>query len=277
MLSLFTRVARACVIVCAVYVALALGIFFISGTLNLLLFSLLILIGLIFILARFNRYANRKHERLLGRLYNELDVTGFLREYEPFLQKKLRDAELYLLIRLHLSNAYCALGRFDDATKLLESVDVRAKKPEQAAIARFSVLSNLCYSYELQGDIPKSEETLGRLREAQRELEALQESKPENRRMFYSTATNEECLHVLKGEPADIDALKEQARLNQGRVLSSLTALLWVARALLAADRRREAVELFEQIARLAPHLYPGKSAKAALDALTGDKNGALF
>lgn len=42
------------------------------------------------------------------------------------------------MVRLHLTNAYAAQGRFDEAMKLLTSTPIRAcKKPEQTLMEPF--------------------------------------------------------------------------------------------------------------------------------------------
>lgn len=104
--------------------------------------------------------AANTHSRQLNRLYNQLDVDGFLKEYEPHLQQNPKNPNLYMMVRLHLSNAYAAQGRFADAMKLLAATEIReGKKPEQALMSRFAVTSNLCYCAEQMGDLDAAKNT----------------------------------------------------------------------------------------------------------------------
>lgn len=65
------------------------------------------------------------------------------------------------MVRLHLTNAYAAQGRFDEAMKLLTSTPIRAcKKPEQTLMNRFAITSNLCYCAEQMGDLDTAKNTL---------------------------------------------------------------------------------------------------------------------
>ena len=50
--------------------------------------------------------------------------------------------------------------------------------------------------------------------------------------------------------------------------LHRVTTSLWVARAYLAENNRREAEKLLTRIVELAPDLYPGKAAKEILSQL---------
>ena len=251
------------------FVAMLVALYFISPTINPLLLALIALAGCAAIFIMQYMRAAAQHSALLNVLYNELDAERFLRAYEPLLDRKVRSQNLYLMVRLHLSNAYCALGRFDDAMRVLTSVQLRPTKPEKRLLFQFSIDSNLCYCYEQKGDIEAAQRHLTALRKTLAELEAIQQTKPPKQRMVFSIAFNEQCMKFLTEGCADIDVLKEQVE-KSNQQLHRVTASLWIARSYLAQHNRREAERALERIVNLAGHLYPGRVAKELLDALPG-------
>ena len=88
----------------------------------------MLIVGCLFIAAAQYINAANTHSRQLNRLYNQLDVDGFLKEYEPHLHQNPKNPNPYMMVRLHLSNAYAAQGRFDDAMKLLAATEIREGK-----------------------------------------------------------------------------------------------------------------------------------------------------
>lgn len=212
--------------------------------------------------------ATNRHNILLNILYNELDANRFLTHYEPFLSIPTKNNQLYLMVRLHLSNAYVAMGRFEDAISLLKSTEIRTGKPEDMLITRFAIASNLCYCAEQMNDLDAAQKYMDELLATKKELEQLQTSKPEKKRMTFSTALNEQCMQFLKTGKADIELLKNQIQVNNNQQLHRVTTSLWVARAYLAENNRREAEKLLTRIVELAPDLYPGKAAKEILSQL---------
>lgn len=224
----------------------------------------LLLIGLQYL------HAVGMHNGLLNVLYNELDAERFLARYEPLARVPVKSNRLYLMVRIHLSNAYCALGRFDDAIALLEGTEVKADKPENMLLTRFAVASNLCYCALQMNDLGAAQKHLDNLLAIKQELEALQRSLPERKRMVLSTALNEQCMAFLKTGKADIEFLKTQVQAGNNQQLHRVTTSLWIARAYLADNNRREAEKLLRRIVELAPDLYPGKAAQELLDRLPG-------
>lgn len=225
-------------------------------------------IGTLVVLAMQYMHATGMHNGLLGILYNEMDVERFLREYEPLLNVPVRNKQLYLMIRLHLSNAYCAVGRFEDAISLLTSTEIKQDKPEKMLLSRFAIASNLCYCAEQMNDLPAAQKHLDDLLSIKAQLEEMQKSKPEKQRMAFSTALNEQCMKFLKTGKADVEFLKTQVQNNNTQQLHRITTSLWIARAYLAENNRREAEKLLKRIVELAPALYPGKCAQELLDQL---------
>ena len=270
MYQLFPQQKKRMLFYVAIILALGIALVFLNPAVNLPLLILACAFACGMMVLLYYLRAAAQHNALLARLYNQLDAEGFLRDYEPFLKIDLRSQNLYLMVRLHLSNAYCALGRFDDAIALLEGIAYRPDKPERLLLGKYSIVSNLCYCYEQKGDAEASGRYLKILREYKAQLEAMQEKKPERLRMAFSIALNEQCYRFLTEGTADIDVLRTQVQENNTQQLHRVTTSLWIARAQLAAHNRREAEALLEKIVTLAPHLYPGQLAQQILGALPG-------
>ncbi|MED9822422.1 MAG: hypothetical protein U0J65_10435 [Christensenellales bacterium] len=274
MIHLFPKRQKRMLILCACYIALV-GVYLaLNRAANPLPALLLAAAGLVIVVLSQYLTAMNMHSQLLARLYNQLDAEGFLREYEPKLQLPLKNANIALSVRLHTSNAYCALGRFDEAMELLSSFPLKQTgREENDLLSRFAIVSNLCYCAEQKNDLEAAQRYMDDLLALKGKLEALQTSKPEKKRMVFNTELNEQCLSLLTTGKADIEALKKLVQTNTQQ-LHKITISLWVARAYLADNQRREAEKLLEQIIKLAPNLYPGQAAKAMLAALPA-KSGA--
>lgn len=270
MFALFPKQKPRAIFNLCIYWAMLLALILINASINrVFILFLAVAGGAAVFFAQYMRAANQ-HTALLARLYNALDAEGFLREYEPFLNIPIRSQSFSVMIRLHVSNAYCAQGRFDDAIRLLSSIQYGQDKPERLLLSKFSVVSNLCYCCEQKGDVESSRKYLEELRGYKAELEALQEKKPEKQRMVFNITLNEQCMQFLTDGTMDVDVLKQQVQAANTQQLHRITTSLWIARAYLARHERREAETLLERIVTLAPDLYPGRTAKALLDELPG-------
>ena len=215
--------------------------------------------------------ANKAHEQLLASLYNNMDAEGFVRDYEPLLKIDVKHPNLYMMIRLHLSNAYCALGRFDEAMALLSAIQFKPQKKEEAdLIARYTVTSNLCYCALLKKDLSAAKRYMQDVVSYKKRLEAIQETKPEMQRMVFSNTLNEQCLALLETGKCNAEILRLQVQAKNTQTLHQVTTSLWIARAYLADNNRREAKVLLEKIAKIASHLYIGQEARALLSGLPG-------
>ena len=212
--------------------------------------------------------AMQEHSRELNRLYEQLDAEGFVRDYSRHLGQKLPNRDTELMVRMHLSNAYVALGRFDEAKKVLKDYAPGQKKEESRLLSEFAATSNLCYCAEQEGNREEAGRYLDRLHDLKSRLEKIQEGKPENRRMRFSTLLNEQCMKYLETGKADVSVLKDQVQPGNRQLLPRVTTALWIARAYLSEDNKKEAEKLLERIVKLAPHLYPGKEAKALLESM---------
>ena len=101
-------------------------------------------------------------------------------------------------------------------------------------------------------------------------LDAIQETKPPMQRMVFSNILNEQCLRLLADGKCDAILLRDKVQTQNTQMLHRVTTGLWIARALLADNNRREAKDLLEKIAKVAGHLYIGQEAKALLSGLSG-------
>ena len=266
MLTLFPKFQKRLMLFEGLFVVLMVAMYLLKPTTSLLALVLMLIIGGLFIAAAQYINAANAHSRQLNRLYNQLDVDGFLKEYEPHLQQNPKNPNLYIMVRMHLSNAYVAQGRFDEAMKLLTSTPVKeGKKLEQTLMNRFAVTSNLCYCAEQMGDLDTAKKYLDELHGYKSELEEIQKTKKPKQRMAFSCELNDQCMKLLSDGKCDIQALKTQVQNNNTQQLHRITTSLWIARAYLAEQNRREAENILQQIVKLAPDLYPGKEAARLL------------
>ena len=72
-------------------------------------------------------------------------------------------------------------------------------------------------------------------------------------------------MKLLSTGKCDVQALKTQVQSNNTQQLHRITTSLWIARAYLAEQNRREAENILQQIVKLAPDLYPGREAARML------------
>lgn len=270
MIHLFPKLKNRMMLMSACCIALA-GVYVASGGMNKVIPVLIVVVGVASVVILQLLTSFNMHSQLISRLYNQLNVEGFLRDYEPLAQMKLKNPNLHLMVRLHLSNAYCAQGRFDKAESLLNAIPVaKGKKPEDELLSRFAIMSNLCYFAQQQDDIPKAQKCLNELLALKKQLESLQAAKPEKKRMIFNTELNEQVMTFLTTGKADIEALRKLIQ-NNPQQLHRITISLWLARAYLAENNRREAEALLGKIVKLAPELYPGKVAASILSGLPGN------
>ena len=268
MIHLFPKRKNRMYLICACYIALV-GVYFaLNRGVNPIPVLIIALVGLGIVVLSQYLTAFNMHSQLLSRLYDHLNVEGFLRDYEPMLKLPVKSQNIALSVRLHLSNAYCAQGRFDEAMELLSSFSLQpGKNKEEDLLSRFAIVSNLCYCAEQKNDLDTARTYIKELLALKKQLEAMQESKPMKKRMVFNTELNEQCLKYLTDGNVDIEALKNLVK-NNTQQLHKITISLWVARAELSANNRREAEKILEQIVKLAPDLYPGKKAAQLLSGL---------
>lgn len=270
MIHLFPPIKNRMTVLLVIYMALVFLLGFLGQT-SILVLALFALAGLVFVTLSQYSNANKAHEALLAILYNNMDAEGFIREYEKMLSYDVKHPNLYMMIRLHLSNAYCALGRFDEAIALLSSIEFKPQKKEEAdLIARYTVASNLCYCALLRKDVDAAETYMKDTEGYKKRLDAIQQAKPEMQRMVFNNTLNEQCLRLLKTGKCDAVQLRDKVQVQNTQTLHRMTTGLWIARALLADNNRREAEAILEKIAKVASHLYIGKEARALLSGLPG-------
>ena len=270
MIHLFPKREKRLLILCACYLALV-GVYLaLNRDANPIPVLLIAAVGLAIVVISQYLTAFNMHSQLLARLYNQLDAEGFLRDYESNLQLPIKNQNIALSVRLHTSNAYCAQGRFDEAIALLSAFTVKpTKNAEDDLLSRFAIVSNLCYCAEQKNDLPAARQYMDELLALKAKLEAMQASKPEKKRMVFSTELNEQCLSFLSTGKADVGVLQRLVQSNTQQ-LHKITISLWIARVYLSENNRREGEKLLAQIVKLAPDLYPGKAAAQLLAGLPG-------
>ena len=270
MIHLFPQFKKRLLIISICYLVLVAFYIGLNPGMNPLVPLVIALVGLFVVM--FSQYLNASnaHSQILNTLYNNLDVDGFLKAYAPKMDIPVKNRNVSLMTRLHVSNAYCAQGRFDEAMELLSAITIEdTKNREDDLLSRFAILSNLCYCAEQKGDAETAKKHLDDLLALKRELESLQTGKPEKKRMVFNTELNELIYQYMTEGKTDIEALKNLTK-NNSQKLHRVTISLWIARAYLAVNNRREAEKLLEQIVKTAPDLYPGREAAALLRSLPG-------
>ncbi|MBR5225159.1 MAG: hypothetical protein IKV90_05800 [Clostridia bacterium] len=272
MIQLFPAIEKRLTVWLVVYMALVFLLGFLGET-SLPVLLLLSVAGIVTIIVSQYSNANKAHEALLNKLYHNMDPDSFLRDYEPLLKVNVNHPNLYMMIRLHISNAYCAKGRFDEAIELLSSIPFPPQKKEEAdLIARYTVSSNLCYCALLKKDVDAAERYMQETEGYQKRLDAIQQTKPEMRRMVFTNILNEQCLRLLKTGKCDAVILRDKVQAKNTQMLHRVTTGLWIARALLADDNRRDAKVILERIEKVAGHLFVGQEARALLAGMPGSK-----
>lgn len=268
MIHLFPQFKKRMLFICICYLILVVFYVALNPGMNPIIPLAIALVGVFVVM--FSQYLNASnaHGQLLNVLYNNLDVDGFLKAYTPKMKLAVKNRNVHLMVRLHISNAYCAQGRFDEAMELLNTITIEdTKNHEDDLLSRFAIVSNLCYCAEQKGDVETAKKYLDQLLSLKRELEGLQTSKPEKKRMVFNTELNELIMQYMTEGKADIEALKNLTK-NNSQKLHRVTITLWIARGYLAVNNRREAEKLLEQIVKVAPDLYPGREAAALLHGL---------
>lgn len=269
MIHLFPKLKNRMLLISACCIAFS-GVYIIISGGNLAVSLMIAVIGVTLTILSHLIISVNMHNQLIARLYNQLDLEGFLRDYEPLAKLSLKNQNLILMVRLHLSNAYCAQGRFSDAESLLSSLSFsKGKKPENELLSRFAQVSNLCYCAQQQNDLVRAQAYLDELLALKKHLEEIQTSKPEKKRMVFNTELNELVMSFLSTGKTDIEALRTLVK-NDSQLLHKITISLWIARAYLAENNRREAETLLNKIVKHAPDLYPGKAAASILASLPG-------
>lgn len=269
MLALYPKRLRLFALLSILLIAVIAALILLNPAANPVVWIILGVFGVLALLVSESNAAMQDHQRELARLYNQLDAEGFVRDYSRHLQNKTFTQDTAVMVRMHLSNAYVALGEFDKAAEVLTSFTLKEeKKEEKTLLLRFAMSSNLCYIAEQKEDIAEAQRRLDDLLQLKARLEKLQEGKPAQKRMSFSTDLNEQCLRLLKDGHADIELLKNTVQAGNREVLPRVTTSLWIARAYLADNQRREAEKLFRRIVELAPALHPGKEAARILATL---------
>ena len=276
MLALYPKYIRRFLILGVVLVAVIIAVLTMNPAANRVMWIAMGFLGIAAMFVSASTSAAQEHGAELSRLYDKLDAEGFVKDYSRHLDQKKIFEDTDLMVRMHLSNAYAALGAFDKAMEILENyVPKKKKKNEEAELLnRFAVVSNLCYCAEQQKNIEKAKDYLTELLELRQKLDAIQEKKPMNKRMAFNTELNEQCMQWLETGKADVEILKHDVMAVNKQMLPKITTSLWIARAYLSDNQRREAEKLLKRIVELAPNLYPGREAAKLLETLPKQEKG---
>ncbi|MBQ7488328.1 MAG: hypothetical protein IJT77_12615 [Clostridia bacterium] len=269
MIALFPSYIRRFLILSGVLIGALLLLFFLVPGTNPIVIAIVGVLGVLLFLISQATEANKAHIQLVNILYEQLDTERFLRSYEPLLSKKVRNPNVELTLRLHLSNAYTATGEYAKAEQtLLDASPLTGKNPEKGLLSRFAVISNLCFCKEQEQKTDEAGVYLQQLLDIKKQLEQIQQTKPEKKRLTFNTSFNETCYAFLKDGVANPNALHDLVQKNTTQ-LERISISLWTARMYIKDNRISEARELLERIVKVGSHLSYGRQAKTLLDSIT--------
>ena len=109
MLTLFPKFKKRLILFEILYVALMVVLYILKPGANSIAMLLMLLVGALLIAAAQYINAVNAHNRQLNRLYNQLDVEGFLKEYEPHLKQNPSNEPVYDDSHAHLQ-CVCRAG-----------------------------------------------------------------------------------------------------------------------------------------------------------------------
>ena len=176
MLALYPKRLRLFALLSILLIAVIAALILLNPAANPVVWIILGVFGVLALLVSESNAAMQDHQRELARLYNQLDAEGFVQDYSRHLQNKTFTQDTAVMVRMHLSNAYVALGEFDKAAEVLTSFTLKEeKKEEKTLLLRFAMSSNLCYIAEQKEDIAEAQRRLDDLLQLKARLEKLQE------------------------------------------------------------------------------------------------------
>ena len=274
MLSLYPKIQRRFVLLSSVFVVSLLALLWFNPAANRPIWILLAVLGLAALFISSSNHAVKAHQKELQQLYEALDAEGFLRGYRQHLQQKLPFKDTELMVRMHLSNAYIALGRFEEAKEVLKAYrDKPGKKEEATLLTQFAITDHLCYCARQEEVIAEATVFLHALMDQRARLEELQEGKKAGQRLRFHTRMHEVCVQILSEGKGDVDWLKAETSDPHTQMLSKVTLSYWIARAYWADNQRKEAERMFRWVIDHAPHLHPGRKSAEWLASLQAERS----
>ena len=225
---------------------------------------MLALLGVVLGRIQAAKWANKRLEKLSGRLYRDCDPEGFLREFAPVAAAVARDNVVFADAQTKISYAHEAMGDFDRALAALESV-----KPEDMKMhslhASAITLNQKTRVLLMKEDIPAAEASL-------KEMEALEGQANQRAKMLGEQlhACNElarNWLAFLKGEEVNTSYIQEEVELAKNDMYRAEIELL-LGRIRESQGDGEQAKALYDQAARHGGALYAGEQARKRLAAL---------
>ena len=147
----------------------------------------------------------------LNRMNRDLDPEAFLREFEPAARRCRRDTIQGIMAWVYVSSGYSALGEWETALKLLDSLKPELLKNRgQAALGL--VLNQKFQCQYARSDLEGAKETLEQLRELAVQMQGRQPAVAKN--LSYNARLFGEYLSFAGGGPVDTEYLEEEIRLS---------------------------------------------------------------
>ncbi len=266
MLSLFPRYKAYFALCFAAAFMLSAALFsdgFLNGKILTALFLLLILcFAVVEILAA------AQHQRLLYFLYHDLRPTDFLTLYKPLLQKKGVRANVRFSMALYLCKAHTALGEFEEALAVLDSVPIFSKNKELMSKALLSAAR--CNLYLFSENIQDASEEYAFLKTL-----ASQMGKPRKALSAIGLERLRIHLAILKGACTldDADILRDLLR-YEGSPLHHLELRYLLGRIYFIVGNLEFSRSYFQEVFDRGQALYIAAQAKCVLEYLAGQEIG---
>lgn len=144
--------------------------------------------------------AVREYQTVMALLYEGLRAEEFVQTVETLLKNPMEPVAKTTTLA-HLANGYAALGRFEDAHRILEQTDL----PDEAVALRGLLLNNLVACLLLEGRQQEAKRRQAELRA----LLADERCKEDFRKKAQSSLAYQDiCLNIYKGRASDLAALE---------------------------------------------------------------------
>ena len=225
---------------------------------------LMALLGIVIGRIQAAKWANKRLARLSAKLYDERDPEGFLREFEPIAARVPRDNVAFADAQTKVSFACEAMGDFEKALSVLESV-----KPDEMKMhsihAKAILLNQKTRVLLMKEDVPGAEASLREMEALETEASARAKMLGEQLHACNQLARN--WLTFLQGEAPDVAYLKEEAELAKNDIYRAEMELL-LGRVSEAAGDKESARTYYAQADQHGGKLYAGTQAAARLTAL---------
>lgn len=154
--------------------------------------------------------AVREYQEVMALLYEKLQAEEFVRTVESLLKTPMEPVAKTTTLA-HLANGYAALGRFEDAHRILEQTEL----PDEAVALRGLLLSNLVSCLLLEGRQQEAKRRQAELRTLLDDGRCKEEFREKARSAL---AYQDICLNIYKGRASDLAALEQDFQTSRNEL-----------------------------------------------------------